>query len=143
MKCFFTTLVSLILSLNLASQSHYCAQRKLSGRVFTPNTKIVAGYIAPETNYDLKFYHLNLNVERNTAFVSGNVLSKAKVLVASIDSFAFLLHTNHTIDSVTINGINQNYVRRDSLVLASTGLPIMQNQLFDAVVYYHGTCPSG
>ncbi len=143
MKYFNTTIISLLITLNTFSQTHYCAQRKASNGVYKPNTKIVAGYIAPETNYDLKFYHLNLNVERNTAFVSGNVLSKAKVLTASLDSFAFLLHVNHTIDSVCINGVSQNFVRRDSLVMTSTGSPIIQNQLFDAVVYYHGTCPSG
>lgn len=40
--------------------------------------------------YDLKFYHLNINVERNTLFVSGNVRSIAKVVATSLDSFALV-----------------------------------------------------
>ena len=78
MKYFNSTIISLLITLNVFSQTHYCAQRKSAGSVFKPNAKTAVGYIAPETNYDLKFYHLNLNVERNTAFISGNVLSKAK-----------------------------------------------------------------
>ena len=64
-------------------------------------------------------------------------------MVASLDSFAFVLHQNHAIDSVYVNGAKRNFVRRDSLVLATAGTPITQNQLFDAIVYYKGTCPTG
>lgn len=96
-----------------------------------------------ENKYDLKFYHLNVNVERNTLFISGNVKSTAQVVAASLDTFAFVLHENHTIDSVYVNGAKRNYVRQDSLVKATAGTPIAQNQLFDAIVYYKGTCPTG
>lgn len=125
------------------AQSNYCAQhkaqyfnKKMSGAQST-------SAIPLENKYDLKFYHLNVNVERNTSFISGNVLSRALVVVPSLDSFAFVLHQNHTIDSVYINGVKQSFVRRDSLVNASVGTPIPQNQLFDAVVYYQGTSPTG
>jgi len=98
---------------------------------------------APESKYDLKFYHLNLNVERNTTFISGNVVAKATVAATSLDSFAFVLHQNHTIDSVYVNGAKRSFVRRDSLALADVGTPILQNQLFETVVYYKGTAPVG
>lgn len=101
------------------------------------------GYVPPENNYDLKFYHLNINLERNSLYVSGNVKSLAKVVTTSLDSFAFVLHENHTIDSIYVEGAKRNFIRRDSLVLATTGTPIAQNQVFEAIVYYKGTCPSG
>ena len=136
---------------NMHAQSHYCADYKaqrfnkqMAILQSAKKTSSSQSALAPlENKYDLKFYHLNVNVERNTSFISGNVLSKALVVVASLDSFAFVLHQNHTIDSVYVNGTRQNFVRRDSLVNASVGTPIPQNQLFDAVVYYHGTAPTG
>ncbi len=143
MKLLYAILTTLLISSSLFSQTHYCANRKAKQHNYKTSITLPAGYVAPETNYDLKFYHLNVNTECNTLFISGNVISKAKVVVPSLDSFAFLLHQNHTIDSVLINGIKQNFVRRDSLILASVGTPILQNQLFDAVVYYNGICPSG
>lgn len=148
MKYFYLLSITLFAALQLNAQksnAHYCAEHKakqmarnnnrLSARVSSTN--------GPENNYDLKFYHLNINIERNSLFISGNVKSLAKVLVANLDSFAFVLHQNHTIDSVYVNGAKRSFVRRDSLVMAHAGTAIPQNQLFEAIVYYHGTCPSG
>lgn len=140
---------SAVLSLTLTmAQTHYCAEHKakqfnakLQKQLNQKTQKVTA--VPKENDYDLKFYHLNINVERTSLFISGNVRSLAKVVVPSMDSFAFVLHQNHTIDSVYVNGLRRNFVRRDSLVLATVGSAIAQNQLVDATVYYHGTCPSG
>ena len=134
------------------AQSHYCAEHKAQrfnkqmAVVQSSKKNVVAkttSAIPLENNYDLKFYHLNINIERNSLYISGNVKSTAKVVAASLDSFAFVLHQNHTIDSVYVNGAKRNFVRQDSLVKATAGTPIVQNQLFDAIIYYRGTCPSG
>ena len=131
------------------AQSHYCAEHKAQrfnkkmASALTNYKTSATSSIPLENKYDLKFYHLNVNVERNTNYISGNVKSKALVVAASLDSFAFVLHQNHTIDSVYVNGVKRNFVRRDSLVNASAGLPIAQGQLFDAIVYYKGTAPTG
>ena len=131
----------------LLAQDHYCAKSKVKSFQKQKTSMRVAslpiGYVPPESKYDLKFYHLNINVERNTTYISGNVRSKAKVTATSLDSFAFVLHQNHTIDSVYVNGAKRSFIRRDSLVLATAGTPIPQNTLFDAVVYYKGTAPTG
>ena len=126
-----------------AQTDHYCAKQKTKSHNKVVSGTLPPGYVPPENKYDLKFYHLNVNVERNSLYIKGNVKSTAKVVVASLDSFAFVLHENHTIDSVYVNGAKRNFVRRDSLVLATAGTPITQNQLFDAIVYYKGTCPTG
>lgn len=124
------------------AQSNYCSD--LKSKRGLPQSKVISlppGYVPPEDKYDLKFYNLNLNLERNSLFVSGNVKSLAKVVSTSLDSFAFVLHQNHTVDSVYVEGVKRNFVRRDSLVLATAGTPIAQNQVFEAIVYYKGTCP--
>ncbi len=133
---------------SIVAQQHYCSDFKskrgvASSKNQTSNFRVTAGYTPPENKYDLKFYHLNLNVERNTRYISGNVLSKAKVVASSLDTFAFVLHTNHSVDSVYVNGAKRNYVRRDSLVCATAGVPIPQNTIFTAIVYYKGTSPTG
>ncbi len=128
------------------AKTHYCADHKakhFANKKMVYASKTSSTQTPPENQYDLKFYHLNINVERNSLFISGNVKSTAKVMTTSLDSFAFVLHQNHTIDSVYVNGAKRAFIRRDSLVLATAGTPILQNQLFDAIVYYKGTCPSG
>ena len=132
-------------TINTLQAQHACANHKAKyfNKAFAKQSALPIGYVPPENKYDLKFYHLNLNVERNTRYVSGNVVSKAKVVVASLDSFAFVLHQNHTIDSVYVNGAKRVFVRQDSLVKATAGTPIPLNTIFEAIVYYKGTCPSG
>ncbi len=129
------------------AQNHFCSDAKIKrfnkSRSLNQRSAQSSSVAFQENNYDLKFYHLNINVERNTKFVSGNVKSIATVTSQALDTFAFVLHQNHTVDSVYINGTKQNFNRYDSLVLASTGATLAQNQLFEAIVYYHGTCPTG
>jgi len=139
---FFCIAIFSFVKLN-AQTNHFCAKEKTKSHNKVVSVTLPPGYVPPENKYDLKFYHLNVNVERASLFISGNVKSIAKVIVASLDSFAFVLHENHTIDSVYVNGAKRNFVRRDSLIQATAGTPITQNQLFDAIVYYKGTCPTG
>jgi aminopeptidase N len=132
----------------LRAQQHYCSDFKSARGVkavskATAHARIASATPPAENKYDLKFYHLNINVERNTRYISGNVKSKAKVVTAVLDSFAFVLHTNHTIDSVYVNGAKRAFIRRDSLVMATAGTPIPQNTIFDAIVYYKGAAPTG
>jgi aminopeptidase N len=132
-------------TINTLQAQHACATHKAKyfNKAFAKQSVLPIGYVPPENKYDLKFYCLNLNVERNTRYISGNVVSKAKVVVANLDSFAFVLHQNHTIDSVYVNGAKRVFVRQDSLVKATAGTPIPLNTIFEAIVYYKGTCPSG
>ena len=149
MKKVLLSLLTLIAFASINAQTHYCAEHKAQrfNKQMALNAsvaKTAQSAVAPKENmYDLKFYHLNINVERNSLYVSGNVKSIAKVVTTSLDSFAFVLHENHTIDSVYVNGAKRNFVRRDSLVLATAGTPIAQNQLFTSIVYYKGTAPTG
>ncbi len=141
MKYFiFLSLIMFSIAKTNAQSAHYCANHKIKQFGSRTSISLPPGYVPPENKYDLKFYHLNLNVERNTLFISGNVKSLAKSVVPSLDTFAFVLHENHHVDSVYINGVKCNYVRQDSLVKAGASTPIPQNQLFEAIVYYQGTC---
>lgn len=150
MKKIVTFSLALFSMLNSFSQTpHYCANHKAQrfNKQMAMNAAVAktaqSTAVPKENMYDLKFYHLNINIERNSLFVSGNVKSIAKVVSTALDSFAFVLHQNHTIDSVYVQGAKRNFVRRDSLVLATAGTPIAQNQLFTAIVYYKGTAPTG
>ncbi|MBI3520678.1 MAG: T9SS type A sorting domain-containing protein [Bacteroidetes bacterium] len=138
---FYFSLLAFSFIKTSAQTAHYCAdlkKKQFSNR--SVSVSLPPGYVPPENKYDLKFYHLNLNVERTTLFISGNVKSLAKVVVPSLDTFAFVLHENHNVDSVYIDGVKCNYVRQDSLVKAGAATAIPQNQLFEAIVYYQGTC---
>ncbi|MGZ3863900.1 MAG: M1 family aminopeptidase [Bacteroidia bacterium] len=132
---------SCIVSFARAQHQHPCSVSKINNS----NHVAVAGTALTnlENKYDLKFYHLNINIERNTTFISGNVRCLATVKSLTLDSFGFELHSNHTIDSVILNGINVPVSRNVDEARVAFPTPITQGTLFDATVYYHGTAPTG
>jgi aminopeptidase N len=99
--------------------------------------------ISHEMKYDVKFVHLDVNVQRNTKYISGNVKTVATVTIAPLDTFMTLLHQAHTIDSITFNGSQVPFIRQDSMVKAKVPVPLTSGASFTTVVYYKGTAPFG
>ena len=142
-----------ILTVSVQSQNqHRCAEAKIKN-----STNKVSGMLASnplvnlEDQYDLKFYHLNLNLSIANKSVSGSVRCLATVSSSALDSFAFELYNTYTIDSVILNGLNTPVTRKadEARVAFATSLtqgggisPLAQGSLIDATVYYHGTAPT-
>lgn len=95
-----------------------------------------------QNDYDAKFHHLSLNIERTNKYISGSVRTIAKVLAPQLDTFAFELHSNLSIDSVVLNGtrlavLNLTHERR--AVLPQT---FYQYDEIEIIIYYRGTPPT-
>ncbi|GIV28467.1 MAG: peptidase M1 [Bacteroidia bacterium] len=142
----FLLIVSSMLFQAHSQHQHFCAQSKITQKsASTKSTylKVVASSSNLMNNYDVKFHHLNLNLERTNKNISGFVRTIAKVTSNVLDTFAFELHQNFTIDSVYVNNIKETNISRiDSLVKIKISSPISQNNLADVFIYYHGTAPS-
>ncbi len=131
--------------------AHICSEGKMAAfNKLHPNysqanqkTNSPSAFISHEKGYDIKFVHLKLNSERNTKFISGGVRTVATVTFASLDTFMCLLHKNHTIDSIRINGVLKTAVRKDSMVKIKTPATLTLGQTIDVTIYYNGTTPSG
>ncbi len=103
---------------------------------------ISQAFYALMLNYDVQQYHLNLNLERNSAFISGNVKFTAKVQNTNFNTFAFELHPNFTVSSIVIGtdtytNITNNGEERS----ISLNAPLANNAIFEAVVNYSGNAP--
>ncbi len=94
-------------------------------------------------DYDVKFYFLDLNVENNTIYISGNVTFNAQVVATQLDTFAFELVDELTIDSVKINGLNQGFSHINNEVFVALTNPLPEYSDFSALIFYHGTPPTG
>jgi aminopeptidase N len=94
-------------------------------------------------DYDVKFYFLDLNVESNSIYVSGEVTFYAEVVAAVMDTFAFELLQQMTIDGVTINGIQQTVIHTTDEAFVPLTVSITGGNLFTAKITYHGTPPTG
>ena len=118
--------------------------QKVSENKFEHKTlyKTTDSYNVPSTlldKYDVKFYKLDIDVERNNVYVAGNVLMNAKVVANVLDTFAFELNSALTIDSIIINNQNKTCIRSGWMVFVPI-MPLNNGANLTSQVYYHGTC---
>ncbi len=145
-KLFLSTLLSM-LGIALFAQIHdysdglQCSHVKSFYNSFKSTKDIVQTPLL--NDYDVKFYFLDLNVESNTIYVSGEVTFYAEVVAAELDTFAFELLEQMTIDEVEINGIQQTVIHTTDEAFVPLTSPIGSGNLFTAKITYHGTPPTG
>jgi len=145
MKYFLLSLAFLT-ALGVSAQQHYCADAKSHSNVVKNSylNKTLSATASKLNDYDSKFYHFNLNVERNTKFISGSVRCLAQVTAPVLDTFVCLLHENHTIDSIYVAGVKHTTITiQDSMVKVKLITPLIATQMVDVTVYYKGTPPNG
>lgn len=149
MKPFYVPLTFVILlcfaSWNLLAQTeeeHPCARQKQYSATLTPVAN--RHQIASMQDYDVHYYKLDLAIERNSIYLSGNTTIAATVLNGPLTAFAFELHPNFTIDSLKVNQQTTGTARNGAVVTATLGFPgIAQGGQVSVQVFYKGTAPSG
>ncbi len=141
------TLFFTALSFTINAQQHFCSKAKQHSAAnhiaHSARTSALVPQISHELKYDVKFVHLNLNLERNTKFISGGVKTIGLVLNLPLDTFQTLLHQNYTIDSVRFNGALLTSIRKDSMIKVKVPVPLVSGSTFTSIVYYKGTAPTG
>ena len=106
-------------------------------------TKSIKAQTPLLNNYDVKFYYLDIAVERTSVDVKGNVTIKAEVVSSVLDTFAFELIDTLTIDSVLINGVKSTFTRNNDEVFVKVTPAISHGNLVTATIFYWGTPPTG
>ena len=109
----------------------------------TNHTQAVpVSHIVLMNKYDMKFQHLNLNLERTGKSVSGSVRSLAQVKSSTLDTFGLELYSDLIIDSARINGTLITPIRNSHAVNFILPNTLQTNDMIDAIVYYRGTAPT-
>lgn len=96
-----------------------------------------------ENDYDVEYVKMDLQVSNTSAAISGSVLTRARIVAASMSDYYFELSDQLSVDSAKLNGIPvsvtqvNNFVRKIMLPV-----PLVQNTVFEAEIFYQGI-PSG
>jgi len=125
-----------------AQQLSSCAE----SRIRSAQRQAVAtpGHQRLMNQYDITFYKLDLQLERNSTFISGNVTLAAKVRTAPLTAFAFELHPNFQLDSVLVNGARERAITRSAGdVTVRLSAAVGAGGSVAATVYYQGIAPGG
>ena len=97
--------------------------------------------VALENKYDVHHYFLDITLQNNSTYISGNVTIGAGIL-APLDTFACELASALTVDSVWIDGINRNFMHTGNWIY----IPVSSyppGVLIAVRIYYHGDPQSG
>ncbi len=131
----------------ISAQEHACAKVKRASAASMIQLQAKAAQLSPqishELKYDVRFVHLDVDVERTNKYIIGNVKTVATVTIAPLDTFMTLLHQNLTIDSVRFNNSLMTPTRVDSIVKFKTPATLTTGATFTCVIYYKGTPPVG
>jgi aminopeptidase N len=93
-------------------------------------------------DYDVNFYFIDLSVSPLSTFVTGSCTIGATA-VTQIDTFAFELIPEQTIDSIFVDNVKYTSFTRDGNNILVPVSAIGNQTAFDAKIYYHGQPPSG
>ena len=142
MKKFIYFLLFILLQNTLYSQySHPFQSEKKWNKKQYNYSKSNVKQSALMDKYDVKFYKLDINVERTSVYVEGNVTINAKVIVNQLDTFVFELKDYFTIDSIKINNqLKANIRAGDEVFVGINSLNIGAN--ISAQIFYHGMPPN-
>ncbi|NOX47899.1 MAG: M1 family metallopeptidase [Chlorobi bacterium] len=144
-KAFILTvlLISIFISLNAQElpfnpdeapiQENICKrafhQHDFEKSVVNPNVRLF--------DYDVKFYHINLETTDTSNQFTANTIVTGKVVVTQMDTFLIELSYKLQPDSAFINGVKYPFTHASNDIYILLPSPIFKNELFDFHLYYH------
>lgn len=140
MKKLFIALSILLTGFVSFSQENYsCSDAKiLSHQKMNKKSRATPYANSLMSKYDVHFYFLDINAERNNTLISGAVTIGAKVTAASLDTFCFELNQSMTIDSVVYNNQQLAVSSAGSIRYAKFASPQAMNTNMYIKIYYNG-----
>lgn len=114
-------------------------------KYFNDHFKSVAN--VPQTpllfDYDVKHYFLDITVDDNSTYVEGEVTFYAEVVAEELDTFAFELLDEMTIDDILVNEVSHTWNHENDEGFVPLDDPLGAGEMFFVKIVYHGSPPSG
>ena len=122
-----------------AQTEHACAKSR--PHVNREQAMATPGHLTRMLRYDVKFYHLDIALERTSRDVGGKTTIQAQI-TAPLDTFSFELHQNLLIDSVKVNGQLRPVQRMAAEASVPLPASLAAGQTISTEIFYHGTAPN-
>ncbi|MCD4731615.1 MAG: T9SS type A sorting domain-containing protein [Bacteroidales bacterium] len=145
-KLVLLTLLSLFIGGGFAQQHQHVAELSCSKAKFYQEYYKNAQEIIQTPllfDYDVKFYYIDIEVDNNSIYITGEVTIMAEVVATELDTFAVEFLSVMTIDEVIYNGntLTANHTNDEAFIILPETLT--QGELFSVNIKYHGTPPTG
>ncbi len=145
-KLLLLTLLSLFIGSSFAQHHDHgpeltCSKAKFYEEYFKSAQEIIQTPLL--FDYDVKFYYIDIEVDNNSIYITGEVTIMAEVVAAEMDTFAVELLNNLTVDEVVYNGNALTSSHSNDEVFIFLPETLTQGELFSVNIKYHGTPPTG
>ncbi len=139
MKRLFLTALSLAIFFQSFSQD-YCSMARMAPFI---EGSVAPGYSQKECLYDVKFYFISVEADDSTADIIATTTINFQALL-DIDTLVFELTDSEAVDSVILNGINQNnYIHENELLKIIPEVPLDKESSNTVTISYAGTSSAG
>ena len=88
-------------------------------------------------DYDVKFYHINLDAVDTSNQFTANTKVTGQVVVTQMDTFLIELSYKLQADSAFINGIKYPFTHASNDIYIELPSPLLKNEIFTFHLYYH------
>lgn len=135
MKVYYLIILSLLISLSASAQKNVIAD--IESKQFAYTNKLQKVLYPGDSTIDIKYYKLDLSLTYSTHFLNGKVTVNLKP-TSSINHFFLDLQNNLTVDSITINGISNQFNHINNQIIVALSKIFNSNELISTLIYYHG-----
>jgi len=109
-----------------------------------PYSKVSPGEIIEALqDYDVKYYHLDLEADNTSTFIEGSTEIGAVSVVTSLNSFVVELIDELTVDSVLTGSTLLSFTHLNDLITVNMVSAVPAGEFFRVKIFYHGTVPVG
>lgn len=91
------------------------------------------------SNYDVKFYKLDLEVSDTSTYLSGSATVLVEVIEEPFNEFILELLDLYTVDSVVVDGINADFTHQNNEIVITSYKIHEINSLVSLQVFYSGS----
>ncbi len=98
----------------------------------------VSAIAADPNDYDVTFYHLDLNVSDSSTFLSGSTAIHIRSKINALSSIVFDFSNQLVTDSVQVDGIEASWSHQSSQLFITPANPINNGALVIVRIFYHG-----
>ena len=91
-----------------------------------------------QNQFDVKFYHIKLDVYPDLYLLQGSVLIRGQSLINSLDHVELDLYPNMSVDSIIQNGLQILSQRLSEKISVTFLNPIQQGEMFEIEIFYQG-----
>src|ERR1035437_2470790 len=135
MKVYYPIIISFLLTLSAFAQKNVIAD--IESKQFAYTNKLQKVLYPGDSTIDIQYYKLDLSLTNTPNYLKGKVTVNLKP-VSSISHFFLDLQDNLTVDSITINGITNQFNHTNNQLVVTLPRVLNSSELISTLIYYQG-----